>query len=169
MKAKEIAQRVLENLATGLCDAGEAYEVEIVADIKRFQDTVKERNITTGSKNEATNRIGLQAWMRLCNEFNTKWNSVAFQLMERDGRYIHSENLSSFVFGNDAFVHIFAGAMFRELPKADQDKIIKDILSMSTTPTLSKWDVQMRVTRERDEQASREFIAAYRKTHATNF
>lgn len=163
MKAKEIAQRVLENLATGEVTVDEAYETELVADIQRFQQVVKDRKITTGSKSEISNRIGLQAWMRLCNEFNVKWNAVADQLMKQDGRYIHPQNAASFIFGKDAFVHAFAGAMFRDLSPADRDRAIQNILSMNTASNLSKWDVQRQFRLEQDDRFAREFMADYRK------
>lgn len=160
MKGKEIVSRILANLTVEDTTVDAAFETELLADILRFQQTVKERNIDTSSRNEVTKRIALEAWFRLCNEYNVKWNSLCLSLMEKDGRFIHPNNAASFLYGKDVFVHVFVNAVSKDTPDDVRQQMIDYVLKTSSG-TRTKWDVAQQVQRERDYDAAQSFWAAY--------
>lgn len=151
MKAKEIAKRIHENFGVDGADAFDALSVELIADLLRFNEDVKNRKIGVHSGNDATQRIGLQAWMRLANEYNTKWRSVVRQF-SGDPRFSDSRGP---YFDSNIFVTALASSVFEGLPREHVDETVRQILSVSTTPATAKFDIQRSVWRMQEEQDMR--------------
>lgn len=157
MKAKEIAKRIQDNFGVDGADAFTALSVELVADVLRFNEDVKVRKIGVNSHNEIAKRIGLQAWMRLANEYNTKWRSV-MSLLTTDPRFCHEGRPGVSLVVDNFFLAALVTSLSEGLPQEHIDATITQILAVSTTPASAKFDIQRSVWRMQEKRDMRETL-----------